>query len=111
MAPKSAPARHSITRNAAIVRRIRAHKAWSFDRAASWSVQDGLLEIVEQPADVQIAPGRIGGERTSAPEPDAAARERADHIDPLRVEQVVLVPVMLISRSMAPRTTSFAGAL
>src|SRR3954447_23007523 len=53
-------------------------------------VEDRLLEVVEQPPDVQVAPFRLGRERACAPHPDAAARERPDAVDAGGVEQVVL---------------------
>src|SRR3984893_5480809 len=52
--------------------------------------QDGALDEVEQPPDVGIPPGWIAGEPARAPDPDAAAGEGANHVDPLRVQQVVL---------------------
>ena len=76
------------------------------------AVEDRLLEVVEEPADVDVAPRRVAGQRAGAPDPDAAAGEGADAVDADRVEQVLLTRlVMSSSRSMAPRTTSLAGAL
>src|SRR5215475_6706783 len=56
------------------------------------AVENGLFEIVEQPADVEVPPCRVGGERAGAPHPDAAAGERAQAVDADRVEQVGLPP-------------------
>src|SRR5271166_1290142 len=55
------------------------------------SVEDGFLEVVEQPTDVQVPPGRVRGQRPGAVDPDPAGRERPDAVDPERVEQPVLV--------------------
>src|SRR5438552_6462595 len=52
--------------------------------------QDGTLDVVEEPADVDVPPGRIAGEGARAPDPDAATREGANNVDPLRVQQIVL---------------------
>src|SRR5213080_1442328 len=52
--------------------------------------QDGALDVIEEPADVDIPPRRIAGERARAPNPDAATGEGANHVDPLWVQQVVL---------------------
>src|SRR5690606_33324473 len=52
--------------------------------------QDRLLQVVEVPADVQVAPGRVGGQGAGAPDADAAAGEGADAVDADRVEQVLL---------------------
>src|SRR5204863_5208622 len=52
--------------------------------------QDRSFDVVEQPANVDVPPGRIARQRASAPDPDAAAGEGTDHVDPLRVELVVL---------------------
>src|SRR5664280_679695 len=54
------------------------------------SEQDRLLDVVEEPAHVQVAPGRVARERPGPPHPDAAAREGPDAVDPDRVELVVL---------------------
>ena len=52
--------------------------------------EDGFLEVVEVPADVEVAPGRVGGQGAGAPDADAAAGERADAVDADRVEEVLL---------------------
>src|SRR5438552_8598474 len=52
--------------------------------------QDGTLDVVEEPVDVDVPPGRIAGEGARAPDPDAATREGANNVDPLRVQQIVL---------------------
>src|SRR3954470_14627478 len=50
-------------------------------------VQDGLLEVVEQPPDVEVAPFRLGGQGARAPDADTPAGERPDAVDPHGVEQ------------------------
>src|SRR5207248_626462 len=52
--------------------------------------QDGALDVVEEPTDVDVQPGRIAGEGARAPDPDATAWEGANDVDPLRIQQVVL---------------------
>src|ERR1700736_6563615 len=52
--------------------------------------QDGALDVVEEPADVDVPPGRIARQCPRAPDPDAAAGEGANDVDALRVQQVVL---------------------
>src|SRR2546430_13623093 len=52
--------------------------------------QDGALDVVEEPADVDVPPSRIAGEGARAPDPDATTREGATDVDPLLVQQVVL---------------------
>src|SRR4051812_46505145 len=54
------------------------------------AVEDGLLDVVEEAPDVEVTPLRVGAQRAGAPHPDALARERADAIDAVRVELVVL---------------------
>src|SRR6266496_1104668 len=54
------------------------------------AVQDRLLQVVEQAADAEVAPGRVAGQGAGAPDADAAAGEGAQAVDPDRVEQVVL---------------------
>ena len=54
------------------------------------ALDDRLLDVVEEPPDVEVAPRRVARERPRAPDPDAAAGERADAVDPDRVELVVL---------------------
>src|SRR5207302_486142 len=48
--------------------------------------QDGTLDVVEEPADVDVPPRRIAGEGARAPDPDAATGEGANDVDPLRVQ-------------------------
>src|SRR4029079_2488189 len=43
-------------------------------------VVDRLLDVVEQPANVEVAPGRVAGERAGAPDADAASRESANAV-------------------------------
>src|SRR6476620_8388957 len=52
--------------------------------------QDGLLEVVEELADVEIAPGRVARQGAGTPDADGTPWERADAVDADGVEQVVL---------------------
>src|SRR5438105_5387556 len=52
--------------------------------------QDRPFDVVEEPANVDVPPGRVAGQRARTPDPDTAAGEGTDHVDALRVEQVVL---------------------
>src|SRR4029079_16270074 len=54
------------------------------------ALEDRLLEVVEEPPDVEVAPGRGARQRPRAPDPDAPAGERPDAVDPGRIELVVL---------------------
>src|SRR5262245_56719460 len=54
------------------------------------ALEDRFLDEVEQPADVQVAPGRVARQRPSAPDPDAPAGEGPDAVDPGWVQLVVL---------------------
>ena len=63
--------------------------------------EDRLLEVVEQPANVEVAPRRVGRQRARTPDADAAAGERADAVDADRVEQVVLVLVICVSSEIS----------
>src|SRR6185312_14236176 len=51
---------------------------------------DGRLNVVEKTADVHVAPGRIAAQRARAPDPQAAAGERADAVHPDRVQGILL---------------------
>src|SRR5919197_970295 len=53
-------------------------------------VEDGLLDVVEQPPHVDVAPLRVARQRARAPDPDALAGERADRVDGDGVQCVVL---------------------
>src|SRR4029079_17868175 len=50
---------------------------------------DRALEEDEEPADADVLPQRVGGERARAPDADAAAREAANGVDAARVEHVL----------------------
>src|SRR6266511_890805 len=54
------------------------------------AVEDRLLDVVEEPAHVEVTPLRVAGECARAPDPDALAGERPDAVDAVRVELVVL---------------------
>src|SRR4029453_3230709 len=54
-------------------------------------VEDRLLQVVEQPTHVDVAPRRVAGEGAGAPDPHAPAGEGPQAVDPLGVERVVLV--------------------
>src|SRR5215475_11207666 len=56
------------------------------------AVEDRLLEVVEQPADIEVAPRRIAGQRACAPNSDATTRERANAVHPDRVQQLLFGP-------------------
>src|SRR5262249_37980313 len=51
---------------------------------------DRLLQVVKQPADVQVTPGWVSGERARAPHDAPATVELADAIDADRVELPML---------------------
>src|SRR6266849_6427507 len=59
------------------------------DRPLS-AAEDRLLKVVEEAADVDVAPRRVAGERPGAPYPSAPPGERPDAVDPVGVQQVVL---------------------
>src|SRR2546421_7543289 len=52
--------------------------------------QDRPFDVVEEPPDIDISPGGVAGQRARAPDPDTATGEGTDHVDALRIEQVVL---------------------
>ena len=54
------------------------------------ALEDRLLDVVEEPADVEVPPRRVGRDRPGAPHADAPAGERADAVDPVGVQLVVL---------------------
>src|SRR5205823_1092258 len=73
--------------------------------------QDGALDVVEEPTDVDVPPGRIAGEvrapQTRMPRPGKARMT----LIPCGFSRSCSLLVTCSSREMAPRTTSFAGAL
>src|ERR1044072_4354397 len=54
------------------------------------ALHDRLGDVVEEPPDVDVAPLGVAGERAGAPDPDAAAREGPDAVDPDLVEPALL---------------------
>src|SRR3954447_16109613 len=54
------------------------------------ALHDRLGDVVEEPADVDVAPLRVARERARAPDPDAASGERADAVDADLVEAALL---------------------
>ena len=78
VAPNSAPSRHTREQE----RVDRAADALPQSRVVRLeddplgALEDRLLEVVEEPADVEVAPRRVARERARAPDADAAARER-----------------------------------
>src|SRR5437762_1934716 len=51
---------------------------------------DRLLDEVEEPSHVDVAPGRITAQRSGPPDADSATGKRPDAVDANRVERVLL---------------------
>ena len=76
------------------------------------ALEDRLLDVVEEAADVEVAPRRIARQRPRAPDPDAPPGERPDAVDAGRVELVVLALGDLeLQRQRAADRPRWPGAL
>ena len=90
--PNNAPLRHTPVRKAPIVtaRPSTTDRGRSARTPPTGCRADRLLDVVEQPAHVDVPPAGSLRQRAGAPHADASAREGTDAVDADRVQQLLL---------------------